>query len=185
MTSEWVEVKGKWRLWQKYSMKLVSELECIWRSDGGEARKWKDCAKRIREKEGGRVLRLPVVTSVHLLVKNISLTMGNPIHPYICSLSVYLSLFHTHLDTNTRKVGCWSLGPLTPAWILCLPSLLSLCPCSPADGKSGLKRGEIVPAHCSLLYQSHALLQMHPVLSSANTLHRPSPLVSLFSNDFI
>lgn len=39
MTSEWVEVKGKWRLWQKYSMKLVAELECVWRHDGGEARK--------------------------------------------------------------------------------------------------------------------------------------------------
>lgn len=39
LTSEWVEVEGKWRLWQEYSMKLVAELEFIGDTMAGEDRK--------------------------------------------------------------------------------------------------------------------------------------------------
>lgn len=99
LTSEWVEVKGKWRLWQKYSMKLVTELECTGRHDGGAAGKWKYCAKRIAEKEGGRLKLLPVI-SAHLRLKNISSAIGRTKHPRSCSRSP--SFNHMRWDADPR-----------------------------------------------------------------------------------
>ncbi len=73
---------------------------------------------------------------------------------------------------------------------LALP--LSLCPRSMAEVKSGLKHGEIIPAHCGLLHQKHALLQMQPVKSFcqhtaqalATCLVAVSPLVMILYKDF-
>lgn len=137
LTSEWVEVTGKWRLWQKCCMKLVTELECIWRHDGGEARKWKDCAKRIREKEGGW-LSLLAVTSGHHRLENISSAIGQTKHPCACFLSP--SLLYT--DDRTRTPGPLDSNRKPPN-SLSLSLSLALSPQALTGVKSGLKYGEI------------------------------------------
>lgn len=83
-------------------MKLVTELECIWWCDGVEARKWKDCAKRIIEKEGGR-LRILVVTSGQLR-QNICCAIGKTKHPHACSLPTF-PFTHTWLNTGPLTSG--------------------------------------------------------------------------------
>lgn len=104
LTSEGVEVTGKWRLWQeKYCMKLVTELECIWWCDCVEARKWKDFAKRIMEKERGRQ-RLLVVTSGQPR-KSICFAIGKTKHPHARTLPPF-PFTHTWLNA----------GPLIPGF---------------------------------------------------------------------
>lgn len=84
-------------------MKLAAELECIWRLDGGETRKWKDCAKRIRKKEGGRLL------------KAFGGYFRSPqAEKYICAYtenqythSLSLSDLHSHSHTQTNLRTPW------------------------------------------------------------------------------
>lgn len=106
LTSEWAQVKGKWRLWQKCHMKLAAELECVWRLDGGETRKWKDCAKRIKKKEGRRLL------------KAFGGYLRSPrAEKYICTYtarqtntptaSLSLSDLHSHSHTQTNLSTPW------------------------------------------------------------------------------
>lgn len=162
LTSEWVEVTGKWGLWQKCCMKLVTELECIWRHDGGEARKWKDCAKTIREKEGGW-LSLLAVTSGHLRLKNISSAIGQTKHPCACFMSP--SLLYT--DDRTRTPGSLDSNRKPPNSL----SLSLFCWLSVhkhwREWNQAWNMERLIPAHCNLLHHEPlsaacCLLPAHP-----------------------
>lgn len=78
--------------------------------------KWKDCAKRIKEKEGGRV-----VTSAHLRLKNISSAIGKARHLRASSLSFVLwggKIILGPLDSFSDSLPPHFLSPsLSSCWL--------------------------------------------------------------------
>lgn len=128
-------------------MKLVTELECIWWCDGVEARKWKDCAKRIIDKEGGRLRAfggyLWSTQTKYMLCYRQNKTPS-------CMLSAYFP-FHAHMiehwpldlwvPTHSHHIGSFPLFlwvPVHTCWL---------------GVKWSLKCGYIIPAHWSLLHR--------------------------------
>lgn len=100
-----------------------------------------------------------------------------------CSLCFVLFLYASL--SNNRSVLALDSSIKSVASLFASVSLTNPCPPSLAEVKSGLKNREIIPPQCSLLYQSHALLQILMMNGSFSALHRPSTLVLLFGNDFI
>lgn len=125
-------------------------------------------------------MSLLVVASVHLGLKR-----KRP-HPRLWPEK------HTHVvarlpDTHMR----WDADPTADASnlgsnmepLLLSPSVLG----SVTAVKSGLKHGGIIPAHCRLLHQDHALLQTHPpkrTQALATCLIVASSLVMILYKDF-
>lgn len=166
----------KWRLWERCGMKLVwnrvkVETLCL------QSQKLKEMCKMTRSQWATKeVLWLPLL---FFRLEEINVLAVNPWVSLCFVLFLYVSV------SNNRSVLALDCNMKSVASLFASVSLTNPCPPSLAEVKSGLKNREIIPPQCSLLYQSHALLQILMMNGSFSALHRPSTLVLLFGNDFI
>lgn len=166
--------EGKWRLWQKYSMKL--HWETLWQ----RGRKMKGLCKE--DKGEGRWETEAFGGYLHSPQTEKYIPCDRQIKTPIC----ILSLFYTNIDPDRILIP----GPLDSNIepLLFLPVLPCLCPRSLNAVKSGLKYAEIIPARCI----TFITLEPRSAADTSNEglIHRTGPrhlchCCFPFCNDFI